>query len=138
MTAATHTLPLRSTSFLRKVLWLDAVSCVAMSAMLLLFANALQGPLGLEPGFMRAAGATLLPFAAFVAWAASRERTPRVAVGWIIAINALWVIDSLAILFLGWVQPTAIGTAFVVAQAVFVGVLAELEFVELRREGRAG
>jgi len=138
MTAATQTLPIRSASLLRKVLWLDALSCVAMSALLLLFASPIQALLGLEPGFMRAAGATLLPFAAFVAWAASRERISRVAVGWVIAINALWVIDSLAILFFGWVQPTTLGTAFIVAQAIFVGVLAELEFVGLKREPRAG
>jgi hypothetical protein len=136
MTAVTQTLTLRSASMLRKVLWCDALSCAAMSAMLLLFANPLQALLGLEPGFMRAAGATLLPFAAFVAWAASRERISRVAVGWIIAINALWVVDSLAILFFGWVQPTTLGSAFIVAQAVFVGVLVELEFVGLKREGR--
>jgi len=135
MAAAAHTLTLRSSSLLRKVLWLDALSSAAMGLMLLLFAGALQALLGLEPAFMRAVGATLLPFAAFVAWVASRERIARWSVGWVIALNVLWVIDSLAILFFGGLQPTMLGTVFVVAQALFVGVLAEVEFVALKREG---
>ena len=137
MTAAIQTLSTRSVSILRKVLWLDALSSAGMALLLIVFAAALEPRLGLGAGFLRTVGAILLPFVALLAWTASRERIPRLAVGWIIALNALWVIDSLAILFFGWVQPTTLGTAFVVAQAVCVGVLAELEFVGLKREGRA-
>jgi hypothetical protein len=51
----------------------------------------------------------------------------------IIALNLLWVVGSMGLLMGGWVAPTALGTAFVIAQAVVVGVFAELQFVGLRR-----
>ena len=72
-----------------------------------------------------------------VAWAASRERIPRVAAGWVVGLNAVWVVGCLAIALLGWLQPTTLGSAFIVAQALFVGVMAELQFIGLKREGRA-
>ena len=50
-----------------------------------------------------------------------------------IVANAVWSADSLLLLVTGWVQPTAAGTAFVIAQAVAVAVYAELQFVGLRR-----
>jgi hypothetical protein len=51
----------------------------------------------------------------------------------VIALNALWVIDSVALLFTGWVQPALFGYAFVLAQAAAVAVLAELEYLGLQR-----
>jgi hypothetical protein len=51
----------------------------------------------------------------------------------IIALNLLWVVGSMGLLMGGWVAPTALGTAFVIAQAVAVGVFAELQFIGLRR-----
>jgi hypothetical protein len=49
----------------------------------------------------------------------------------------LWVAGSIGLLVSGWVAPTMLGTAFVTAQAVVVGVLAELQFVGLRRGATA-
>ncbi len=50
-----------------------------------------------------------------------------------IAANAIWTIDSIALLFTGWVQPNMLGQAFVVMQAVSVGVIAELQYIGLKR-----
>jgi hypothetical protein len=61
----------------------------------------------------------------------------RAGVWVVIVCNALWVIDSLAVLLLGATRPTAAGTAFVLAQAAFVGLLAELQFMALRRAPQA-
>ena len=38
---------------------------------------------------------------------------------------------------MGWLQPTPLGNAFIIAQALFVGVMAELQFIGLKREARA-
>ncbi|MNN95631.1 hypothetical protein D3C81_2144690 [compost metagenome] len=79
------------------------------------------------------AGIGLLPFALALGWLANRESVRR---GWIwavLAINAVWVIDSLSLLALGWVEPTLLGKVFVIGQAVAVALLAELEFFGLRR-----
>jgi len=138
MTAATQTLSLRTPSLLRKVLWLDALSSAGVAVLLLLTASPLASPLGLDVALLRGVGLSFLPFAAFVAWTVSRDRIPRVAAAWVVALNALWVIGCLVVLFLGWLQPTTLGTVFIVAQALFVGLMAEFEFIGLQREGRAG
>ncbi|WP_431267624.1 hypothetical protein [Dankookia sp. P2] len=53
---------------------------------------------------------------------------------WVVILgNALWALDSLLLLVSGWVAPTALGGSFVVAQALVVALLAELEYTGLRR-----
>lgn len=138
MTAITQTLSVRTPSMLRKALWLDALSSGGMAAMLLLIPGWLAPLLGLDAALLQGVGLSFIPFVALVAWTASRDRLPRVAAGWVIGLNALWVAACLAIALLGWLQPTTLGTAFIVAQALFVGVMAELQLIGLKREGRAG
>lgn len=50
-----------------------------------------------------------------------------------IAANAVWAFDSIALLFTGWVEPNLLGQAFVVAQAVSVGAIAGLQYIGLKR-----
>ena len=134
MTAIAQPLPVRPRSLLRSALWFDAASVAGLALLLLLMVDALAPMLGLDAAFMRAVGALLLPFAVFLALTAARARISRVAVGWIIALNALYVIDSFAILVLGWVQPTVLGTAFVIAQALVGGAVVLAEWIGLQRE----
>lgn len=134
MTAIAQPLPVRPRSLLRSALWFDAASVAGLALLLLLMVDALAPMLGLDAALMRAVGALLLPFAVFLALTAARARISRVAVGWIIALNALYVIDSFAILVLGWVQPTVLGTAFVIAQALVGGAVAVAEWIGLQRE----
>ena len=75
----------------------------------------------------------LVPYVAFVAWVGTRETISRPAVQAIIALNVLWVVGSVGLLLSGFVAPTVLGYAFVIAQAVVVGVFAELQFIGLRR-----
>jgi hypothetical protein len=112
---------------LRLVLWLDAATCVATGLLLSVLAGRLSELLGLPQALLFYAGLSLFPIAAFMAWTAQRPAAP--AVWLVIGGNALWVLGSLAVLAL---SPTAIGTAFVIAQAVAVAVLAELEYRGLR------
>jgi len=51
----------------------------------------------------------------------------------VIVINAIWTIDSIVLLASGWVSPNLLGQAFIVMQAIAVGVFAELEFIGLRK-----
>jgi len=51
----------------------------------------------------------------------------------LIALNALWAVDSVLLLLTKWLEPTPWGDLFIVAQAVFTGVIAEVEFIGLRR-----
>ena len=123
-------------SFLRRVLAFDAVSSGALGLGAVLLAPTLAGLLGLPIDLLREAGIVLLPFAAFVGFLASRQEPSRIGVWIVIALNALWVIDSVLLLFANGIEPNALGYAFIIAQAIAVGVLAELEYVGLRRAAR--
>jgi hypothetical protein len=132
MTAITASID-RST-FLRRVLFVDAATCVAMGLLLLLAAGVLASLLSLPSMLLQYAGLSLLPIAAFMAWVATRSGLSRVAVWVIIAGNALWVVGSVVLLLVGgWVSPSLLGYVFVIAQAVTVVLLAEMEYVGLRK-----
>jgi hypothetical protein len=49
----------------------------------------------------------------------------------VIALNVAWVIASIALLFV--LAPSPFGYAFVIAQAIALGVLAELQYIGLKR-----
>ena len=124
---------IRSSSFLRRVLVVDAASSGAMGIAMLAFAELLADLLQLPADLISQAGLVLLPFAAFVAFVASRSEPSRFAVWAIIAVNAVWVVDSIVLLFTGWVAPNALGYSFVIAQAAVVLVLADFEYLGLKR-----
>jgi hypothetical protein len=98
-----------------------------------LAAGPLATPLGLPVGLLRWSGIILIPFAAFVARLRAQERIQRPFVFAVVACNGLWALDSVLLLFTGWIEPTLLGEVFVIGQAIVVAVLAELEFVGLRR-----
>ena len=124
---------LRQNTFLRYALLADAVASGATGLLMIAGAGLLEGLLGLPTALMREAGLVLVPYVAFVAWVGTRETISRPAVQAIIAMNVLWVVGS-AVVLLGFVAPTILGYAFVIAQAVVVGVFAELQFIGLRRQ----
>ena len=123
----------QASTFLRRVLMLDAVATAATGLMLTFGASLTKDLLGLPQSLMQYAGVSLLPFAALVGYLATRATISRPAVWAVIAYNALWSIDSIVLLMTGAVAPTALGTAFVIAQALVVALFAELEYVGLRR-----
>jgi hypothetical protein len=129
---------LTSSTFLSRALLLDAVATGATAPLLLAAAGLLAGLLGLPESLLRYAGLLLIPFVALVAWAGTRGRAPVQVVRVIIGANAAWVIASILLLLSGWVQPTALGYAFVIGQAVVVGVFAELQMLGLRRAPAVG
>ena len=124
---------IRSYSFLRRILLVDAVSSGAMGIGVLAQSGALANLLQLPEALLTEAGLVLLPFAAFVGFLASRPEPSRLGVWIVIGLNVVWALDSVVLLFTGWVAPNLLGYAFVIGQAAVVGVLAELEYVGLRR-----
>ena len=119
--------------FLRKSLLLDAAASGATAALLIAAAGLLDGLLGLPVALMREAGLILVPFVGFVAWVGTREVVARGAVWSIIVANALCVAASIGLLVGGWVAPTVLGYAFVIAQAAVVALFAELQYAGLKR-----
>lgn len=125
----------RST-LLRNVIALDAAACCVTGAAFAFEAGWLAGPLGLSPALLQPVGGFLFFYGVFLAWLATRLALPRAGVWVLVAFNILWAIESLGLLALGWVQPTDLGLAVVVAQAVAALIVADLQFVALRKARR--
>lgn len=121
--------------WLKRILFLDAAATGVMGLALLTAAEALGRWTGLQPGLLQGAGAVLVPFAALLAWAALQRAPSRRIVLALIVGNALWVIDSVLLLFTPWLSPNGLGVAFVLGQALAVAVLTGGEFVGARRAG---
>ena len=126
----THT---QSALFVRRLLLTDSLVSGATGAVMAGAAPILESWLGLPAPLLRVAGIALLPFAAAVGWLAMQTSPARAGVQAIVAANFAWVAASILLLLAGGVNPTALGIAFVIFQAVVVGVLGELQYVGLRR-----
>jgi len=118
---------------LRRSLLADALITLATGLLLALGAAPLSGLLGLPQPLLFWAGVSLVPFAGLVALLARREQAPRAAVWAVVLYNALWALDSVLLLALGWVSPTLLGSAFVLAQALAVAVFALAQYAGLQR-----
>jgi hypothetical protein len=118
---------------LRNVLRLDAATCVASGLASIVGASSLSALFGLPEQLLRGAGAILLGFAALLVFAAlslPRLRWP----SWLAVLgNAVWVLESVLVLLSDEVALTTLGVGYVLAQAVVVALLAELEFAGLRK-----
>lgn len=123
----------RQDTFLRYALIADAVASGATGLLMIAGADLLTGLLGLPVALMRESGLLLVPYVALVAFVGTRAVIPFAAVKAIIALNVLWVLGSVGLLVGGFVTPTLPGYAFVIMQAIAVGVLAELQIIGLRR-----
>ncbi|HEX2251985.1 MAG TPA: hypothetical protein VHQ65_01795 [Thermoanaerobaculia bacterium] len=132
-TATLSTIADRQGLLLRRALLADGVVSGATGALLALAAGPLGELLGLPTALLRLAGLSLLPFAAVLVYLATRPAVPRRAAWAVVGCNLLWAAGSALLLVTGWVEPTALGYAFVVAQALAVAGLAELQYFGLRR-----
>ena len=122
-----------ASAFLRNVLLADALVSGATGLLMTLAAGLLEPILQVPATLLRGAGLALLPYAAVVAWLARREALPRGAVWAVVACNAAWAVDCVALLVTGWIDPTLLGVAFILMQALVVAAFAELQVVGLRR-----
>ncbi|MEV2276977.1 hypothetical protein AB0I72_15480 [Nocardiopsis sp. NPDC049922] len=119
---------------LRLALRADGLACAGAGLVLLLGAPVLPELLGLPLALVLSAGAFLVPFAV-VLWLlaarpapGSRETVP------VVALNALWVVGSVAVVLVA--APTAFGVAFVLAQALAVAGITVVEELALRTVAR--
>jgi hypothetical protein len=125
-----------SPRFLRGVLWADAASCLASGALQLVALDSLPRLLGLPQVLLLDTGVFLVAYGLAVAWMASRAELPRRLIALCAAGNLAWAAGCvLAIVVL---RPSALGIAWIAAQAVCVAVLAELQWFGLRGSRAAG
>ena len=122
---------------LRRALLADAIFSGTSAIVLTLGAGALASLLSLLDMLLRETGLFLILYAALVGWLGTRPSMPKALVAIVIAGNVAWTLASIALLFSGAVTPNMLGEALVVAQAIVVGALAELQYIGLRRSGGA-
>lgn len=130
-------------SFLRLALRLDAVATAAVGALMLLAAGVVVGDgrpfvtlLGMPITLLVSVGVFLVVYAAFV-WIAGSRRVSVPGARVAVAINAVYAVGCVVVVAAGWFSLTALGIAFVLAQAAAVALFAALQFVGLRRSRQA-
>ena len=123
----------KETQFLRTVLRIDALTCLLTGVMSVALRGVLSEWFGLSAALVAGSGIALLAVGAFILFAAKNVPALRWPVWVVVLGNAGWVLASVLLLISGLEQPTALGTAYVIGQAVIVAVLAELEYVGLRK-----
>ena len=122
-----------SPRFLPNVMWADAASCAATGALQLAFTGALARLTGLPAPLLLGTGVFLLAYAAAAAFMATRRTPPRTLIGLVVVGNFGWAVGCIALLMSGMFAISALGMVWVLAQALCVVVLAELQWTGLRR-----
>jgi hypothetical protein len=118
---------------LRFALLADAAGSGAVGLLMMAGGAALAPVLGLPATLLQVAGAVCLGWAALMAWMSRSQALPGWSVWTAIGLNLVWVVDSLLVLASGWVAPTGLGAAFVLAQAAAVLGFTALQWAGLRR-----
>ncbi len=119
---------------LRRVLWADALSGSGTAVLHLALTGSLSALLGLPGALLSASGVLLLLYVALAGTLALQATPSRALLGALVLGNFAWVAACLALLFGGLVSPTPLGQSYLVVQAVAVLVLAELQWMALRRQ----
>jgi hypothetical protein len=90
--------------------------------------------LGLDaPMYIAVTGGILLLYAASLFYVAAQETISRSAAWTFIILDALWVVDSIAVLVIGWPPLTTAGKWAVAGVADVVAIIAALQYYGLRR-----
>jgi hypothetical protein len=118
---------------LRLVLKLDAVASGALGALSLAAGPALDDLLGTPLALLVPVGAFLVVWAAALWSLASRSRISRTAMWAVIGLNLLYAVDAIMVAMIGWFALSALGIAFVLAQAAAVALFAAAQLYALRR-----
>jgi hypothetical protein len=121
----------------RTIVGMDAATCLVMAVLLLGGGGFLSGLLGIPQVVLTGAGAVLVPVALFMAAIAARSATPSWAAWIVISGNAAWVLASLVLALGPFIEPTALGTAFILAQAAVVAFFAAVEYQAHGRDAKA-
>ncbi|MFE9660984.1 hypothetical protein [Streptomyces sp. NPDC005955] len=118
-------------TMLRRFLAVDAVVTAPTAAVYLAASGPVGRLLGVDPDVLLGSGAFLVLFTIGVALIVARREPPAGAVKVVIEVNLAWTAASLAAPFL-WLDPSAVGTVWIVFQALVPAGLAGLYWGALR------
>lgn len=117
---------------IRPVLLAEAAIGGPAALLMLIGASPLADLLDLPAGLLAGAGAALVSYVAFLLWLSRRDHSPRPAVTFAIGVNIAWAIGCVALLVSRWVEPNALGTAFVLIQVATDLLFAGLKELALK------
>lgn len=120
-------------NFLKRVLILDAASCLSMGLLLSAGAGALAPLFGIDRQIVGVAGLALLPIGLVILWLGTRQAAAPALVYLVIAGNIAWTVESF-VLIANANGITPLGMAFVGVQAAAVAGLSVLEWIGVRRD----
>lgn len=121
---------------LRLGLRLDAILSLAAAALVPLLMEPLGAALGLDRVHMIALAGFMFFWAGLTGWMGGQARLPAWSPRLTIGLNLAWAPLSLLLPALGLFNPSSIGWAVLVAEALAVLVFAELQWLGLRRSAR--
>lgn len=133
MTAPTRTRTSDGGRLLRLALRVDAAASGALGLAGLLAAPRVADLLGPPAPLLFGVGAFLVIFALSLLVLAARPEIPRPAGRLVVIGNGAWVAASVVAVVIGWEALTALGVGVVLAQALAVAVVADLQWLGLRR-----
>jgi hypothetical protein len=123
-------------NLLRVALRVDAAACGVMGLATVFGAAALDSVLGIPAGWLVGLGLVLIACAVGLGLLAVSRAAPGGLVWFVVVGNLGWVAASVAAVTFDVWPLTAVGTAVVIAQAVAVLALADLEWLAAHRAAR--
>jgi hypothetical protein len=122
-----------SSTFLRRVLALDAAVTVGNGLIYLVAAGPVGRLLDVPSDLLTGVGIFLLAYGVAVGFLAARPAPPSGWVRVVIVANVAWVAASLCAVLFGWLDPSTAGMVWIPLQAAVVAGFAALQAVGLNR-----
>ncbi len=114
---------------LNNVLRVNALSCASFGLIFILFAQAVAKTIGTPPTLLvQCVGAVLIANAVLLFWSSKQEKPNTPLIMFFIAGDVMWVLASLALISAGLWITTALGIAFTIIVALFVGACGALQW----------
>lgn len=118
---------------LRLALRLDAVASFGLGLVTALLASPLTEVLGAPKPWVLGAGLFMLVYGAAVGWLSTRDEIARELAWGVVIGNLLWAVHTGLLGFTDLIAPSALGLGLILGQAVAVLLLADLQYLGLRR-----
>lgn len=123
-------------TFLRRVLALDAAVTAGNGLIYLVGAGPVGRLLDVQPDLLTGLGIFLVAYGAAVGYLAARPVPPSGWVRVVIGANVAWVAASLCAMLFGWLDPSTAGKVWIPLQAAVVAGFAALQAAGLNRRER--
>jgi hypothetical protein len=117
--------------FLRYALMADALACTALVVLQLALPELLASRLQLPSVLLTGSGVFLATYVGLLIVLASNKSVWKAMIGLVVAGNLAWGVGCLALAVLA--NPSGLGVAYLLAQAMFVLLIARIEWIGLKK-----